>query len=37
MKIDEDPSARPDPLPDWRVSYLDCLVRETLPINKTEA
>jgi hypothetical protein len=26
MEIDEEPPARPDPLPDWRVPYLDCLV-----------
>jgi hypothetical protein len=37
MEIDEDPPARPDPLPDWRVPYLDCLVRETLPVTKIEA
>jgi transposase InsO family protein len=37
MEIDEDPLARPDPLLDWRVLYLDCLVRETLPVDKTEA
>jgi hypothetical protein len=37
MKINEDPSVGSDPLPDWRVPYLDCLVREILSINKIEA
>jgi len=37
MEIDEDPSTRPDPLPDWRVPYLDCLVREMLSVDKIEA
>jgi hypothetical protein len=37
MEVDEDPPVRPDPLPDWRVPYLDCLVRETLLVDKTEA
>jgi hypothetical protein len=37
MDIDKEPPARPDPLPDWRVPYLDCLVRETLSVDKTEA
>jgi hypothetical protein len=37
MKINEDLLARSDPLPDWRVPYLDCLVSETLPIDKMEA
>jgi hypothetical protein len=37
MEINEEPLARPNPLPDWRVLYLDCLVRETLPVNKIEA
>jgi hypothetical protein len=26
MEIDEDPSARSDPLLDWRVPYLDCRI-----------
>jgi hypothetical protein len=37
MEIEEGPSARLDPLLDWRISYLDCLVRETLPVDKIEA
>jgi hypothetical protein len=36
MEMNEDPSAGSDPLPDWRVSYLDFLVQETLPVDKTE-
>jgi hypothetical protein len=35
--LDEDPPVRLDPLPDWRVPYLNCLVRETLLVDKTEA
>jgi hypothetical protein len=31
IKIDKDPSARPDPLLDWRVLYLDCLCPRDAP------
>jgi hypothetical protein len=34
---DEDPAARSDPLPDWRIPYLDFLIREVLLTDKTEA
>jgi hypothetical protein len=37
MEIDEDPVVEPDHLPDWRIPYLDCLIREVLPMDKTEA
>jgi hypothetical protein len=37
MEIDEDPIVEPDPLPDWRIPYLNCLIREILPTNKMEA
>jgi hypothetical protein len=45
MEIDEDPvgesdedlAAGADPLPDWRIPYLDSLIREVLPTDKTEA
>jgi hypothetical protein len=45
MKIDEDPvgesdkdlAAGSDPLPDWRIPYLDCLIRETLLTDKAKA
>ncbi|RLM73650.1 uncharacterized protein C2845_PM15G06780 [Panicum miliaceum] len=37
MEIDADQAAGPDPPPDWRAPYLDYLIRETLPTNKTEA
>jgi hypothetical protein len=36
-EYDEDPAARSDPLPDWRVPYLNCLIREVLPTDTTEA
>jgi hypothetical protein len=37
MQIREDPDTGPDPLLDWRILYLDCLVRGVLPSDKTEA
>jgi hypothetical protein len=37
MEVDEDPPVRPNPLPDWRVPYLHCLVREMLLVDKTKA
>jgi hypothetical protein len=37
MEINKDPSIGLNPLPDWRVPYLDCLIQEILPVNKTEA
>jgi hypothetical protein len=36
MEIDEEPLARPNPLPNWRVPYLNCLVREMLLVDKIE-
>jgi hypothetical protein len=36
-EFDEDPTAGSDPLPDWRIPYLDSLIREVLPMDKTEA
>jgi hypothetical protein len=37
MQIEDDPAIGPDPLPDWRISYLECLVHDTLPTDKIEA
>jgi hypothetical protein len=36
MQIDEDLDIGPDPLLDWRIPYLDCLVRGVLLSDKTE-
>jgi hypothetical protein len=37
VESNENPSAGSDPLPDWRVPYLDYLIREILPVGKAEA
>ena len=37
MELEEDPATEPDPLIDWRMLYLDYLLYDTLPIDKTEA
>jgi hypothetical protein len=37
MEIKDDPAIGPDPLLDWRIPYLDYLVRGALTANKTKA
>jgi hypothetical protein len=37
MEIIEDPATGPDPLPDWRIPYLDYLVHGALLANRIEA
>ena len=37
MELEEDPAAEVDPLDDWRTLYLDYLLHDTLPMEKTEA
>ncbi|XP_066347700.1 uncharacterized protein [Miscanthus floridulus] len=37
MELDEDPMTEPDPRINWRVPYLNYLLREVLLMDKTEA
>ena len=37
MELVKDLVVEPDPLTDWRTPYLDCLLHEVLPTDKTEA
>ena len=37
MELVKDLVAEPDPPTDWRTCYLDCLLHEVLPTDKTEA
>ena len=37
MELGEDLAIEPNPLADWRKPYLDYLLHEALPTDKTEA
>ena len=37
MELEEGPATELEPLVDWRVLYLDYLLHDTLPTDKTEA
>ena len=37
MELEEDPAIEPDPLVDWRMLYLDYLLRDVLLMDKTKA
>ena len=37
MALEEDPAAQSDPPDDWRTLYLDYLLHDILPEDKTEA
>jgi len=37
MELNEDLATEPDPLANWRTPYLDYLLHEALPTDKTEA
>ena len=37
VELDEDLAIEPDPLADWRMPYLNYLLHEALPMDKTEA
>ena len=37
IELEEDLARELEPLVDWRVHYLDYLLRDTLPMDKTEA
>jgi len=37
MELEEEPATEPNPLDAWRTPYLDYLLHDTLPTDKTEA
>ena len=37
MELEEDPATEPNTLIDWRMIYIDYLLHDALPADKTEA
>ena len=37
MELDEEQVPAPDPVGDWRKPYMDYLLQDTLPADRTEA
>ena len=37
MELEEDPTTEPDPLDNWRTLYINYLLHDAVPLDKTEA